>query len=625
MSGQRLSGSVGLIAFGAAMFGSYLFIFTLLRCLFILVAGGGFSLPDMFAAPAHGIAMDCTVAGYLTALPLIIAFLGGIIGVSRRKLVRVLSVIASILGLVIGAVYTVDLLLYPVWKFRLDTTPLFYFITSPSTALGAASTAETIVGILCWFTLSAIIIALTIFIVRRFTPAVSKSRIGITIAFVIEAALLFVAIRGGVTVSTMNPGRVYFSSSNEANQAALNPVFTLLYSATHSDGNDKRFNFFSDETARRLLVEAGMLHTSSQEMTDTAKRPDIIVVILESFSNHLFASLAPEGSAGPFPACRLDSIAANAIVWRNCYASGFRTDRGIPAILSGVPAMPTVSVMKNVRRAAKLPNLARELAAQGYETNYVYGGDADFTNMRAYLVNGGFSKIISDRDFPLLKRLTKWGAHDDELFIKAREMFESRDIDSPPSLYVIQTSSSHEPFEVPYHNKYFSQLPAANAFAFTDSVAADFINSVRSTPSGRDALIVITADHWGAWPQPADIFGRHRVPLIIITPEAWCHSPAMMDDLASQTDIPATILGLLGLNSDNFEFSHNLYNPSRRPFAWMTDRNESALLIDIDGRNDSCVYNIDTQRSVISSDAGQLVDSLNRAYLQYLNLTLSLL
>ncbi len=52
----------------------------------------------------------------------------------------------------------------------------------------------------------------------------------------------------------------------------------------------------------------------------------------------------------------------------------------------------------------------------GYNLEYYYGGDADFTNMRSYLVSSGIEKIISDKDFPLSERTGKWGAQDHVLF-----------------------------------------------------------------------------------------------------------------------------------------------------------------------------------------------------------------
>ncbi len=41
---------------------------------------------------------------------------------------------------------------------------------------------------------------------------------------------------------------------------------------------------------------------------------------------------------------------------------------------------------------------------QGYKTSFHYGGDVDFANMRSYLVNGEFSRIVTESSFPASDR-----------------------------------------------------------------------------------------------------------------------------------------------------------------------------------------------------------------------------
>ena len=56
--------------------------------------------------------------------------------------------------------------------------------------------------------------------------------------------------------------------------------------------------------------------------------------------------------------------------------------------------------MKYPEKTDKLPSIPRSLKNAGYNLEYYYGGDADFTNMRSYLVSSGIGKIICDKDFP---------------------------------------------------------------------------------------------------------------------------------------------------------------------------------------------------------------------------------
>ena len=105
--------------------------------------------------------------------------------------------------------------------------------------------------------------------------------------------------------------------------------------------------------------------------------------------------------------------------------------------------------MKYPEKTDGLPSIPRSLKNAGYSLEYYYGGDADFTNMRSYLVSSGIEKIISETDFPLSERPGKWGAPDHALFQRfLKDLKEEKQ--QEPFFKIVQTSSSHEPFEVPF-------------------------------------------------------------------------------------------------------------------------------------------------------------------------------
>ena len=183
-------------------------------------------------------------------------------------------------------------------------------------------------------------------------------------------ALLFIPIRGGFTVATMNLSAVYFSQWQELNHAAINPLFSLMYSATHQNNFSSQFRYFDADDADKIY--ASLTQSSKPDsiaIVINNKRPDIYIVILESFSSHL---LNNKCDGHPITPC-LDSIASQGILFTNFYASGIRTDRGIPAILSGYPAQPNTSIMKYVDKTDKLPSIAGALKKTGWETSYYYG------------------------------------------------------------------------------------------------------------------------------------------------------------------------------------------------------------------------------------------------------------
>ena len=381
----------------------------------------------------------------------------------------------------------------------------------------------------------------------------------------------------------MNVGKVYFSAEQRLNHAAINPAFSLMESLAKQKDFSKQYRFMEAAEADRLfkdMLEPAVAGGQTEE-TDSVRqsadslhtlfntqRPDVLFVILESFSSRLMTALGGE----PNIAIHLDSLSKEGVLFTNFYANSFRTDRGLVAILSGYPAQPTTSIMKYPRKTQSIPAIAGSLRKAGYGTKYYYGGDADFTNMRSYLMSSGFEDIVSDQDFPVTERLSKWGAHDHLVFNRLledlkTEAAEGTAEEKTPHFRVLQTSSSHEPFEVPFRRLENDRL---NAFAYTDSCAGDFVRQFRELPQWKNTVIVFVPDHLGAYPEHIDNLSveRYRIPLLMVG--GAIREPRRIDVYGSQHDIAATLLAQLALPHEEFVFSKDMLNPASPHFAFFT-------------------------------------------------------
>jgi phosphoglycerol transferase MdoB-like AlkP superfamily enzyme len=327
------------------------------------------------------------------------------------------------------------------------------------------------------------------------------------------------------------------------------------------------YRFMDDAEASRLF----------DEMKHTAMRPDsigayrinnvsgtrVVVVILESFSSYI---MTEEGHVkGVTPT--LDRLSKEGVYFNHFYANSFRTDRGLVSILSGYPAQPNMSLMKYPRKTNNLYSIARSLRNNGFHTQYVYGGDANFTNMRSYLMATGFQDIISEDDFPSEQLTGKWGANDGNLFAKALERMDEAWKDDTKNLMVIQTSSSHEPFDVPCHQFDDKIL---NAFYYTDRELGSFVEKMKAREDWKNTLMVIVPDHLGCWPDPEDNYKmrRYHIPLIMVG--GALKEKATLGVYGSQQDIAATVLGMLGIDHSEFTFSKDLFDTTFHHFAFFT-------------------------------------------------------
>lgn len=566
---------------------------------FLIFHGGeGLSAADWFEVIYHGLSMDCTVAGYLTAVPGLL-MVAGIWLPHRAWLQQIMRGYNAVAAVLMSLAAVANIGLYGHWGFPLDVTPVFYFTSSPSAAAASATMGE-IIGAIVGFLIYTDLIFMSLYLIdKHITVDVWRQRPVATVVGLLLVGLLFIPIRGGFTVSTMNPGRAYYSQNNRLNHAAVNPFFSFLYSATHQADFGSQFRYLdpevADETFKAMTANPTIL-------TDTLfeSRPDIYLIIAESFSSHLLPSQGGEAIA-----VRLDSLARNGVLFDNFYASSFRTDRALPAILGAIPGQPNTSLMKYISKTEGLPSLPRSLKDAGYALSYYYGGDINFTNMKSYLVNCGFEDIVCDRDFPVKERTGKWGAHDHLLFDKVLADTKSSK-DPAPQLRVIQTSSSHEPFEVPYTSRH--RAPAANAFAYTDSCIGAFADSVSRLP--RKSLIVIVPDHYGCY--PADIEGetaRHHVPLIFAG-NALQHKGIRIHRHGSQTDLAATILGQLGIDASAFKFSRDMLADTPAPFAFYSSPNAIAL------SDSTATATVDISTGTVDGDSTAAVKA--KAYIQTL-------
>lgn len=510
----------------------------------------------------HGLKLDASLAGYLTALPALMLIVS--VFMNGKWLATAAKIYFGIVAVLLSAIFTVDMGLYEYWGFRLDATPLFYFFSSPKDALASVSVWTVIGGVLVFLVYAALLYLLFVYCLLRQPLKPVRRKAFPAAVLVLLTGLLFIPIRGGFTVSTMNVGKVYFSSDMRLNHAATNPAFSLMESLAKQKDFSKQYRFMPEAAADSLFVE--MIYVAEADSIDsllTTARPDILMIIMESFSSHLMTELGGEPDIAP----NLDSISREGVLFTNFYANSFRTDRGLVAVLSGYPAQPTTSIMKYPRKTQTLPAIASALAENGYTPQYYYGGDADFTNMRSYLMASGFETIVSDVDFPVSKRLSKWGAHDDELFKRLYNDMAADTSQGKRKFRVVQTSSSHEPFEVPYRRLANDRL---NAFAFTDSIIGDFIRRFKELPQWQNTLVVLVPDHLGAYPENIDNLTpeRYRIPLILTG--GAVKSPRRIDAYGSQQDIAATLLAQLGVEHSDFVFSKDVLDTKAPHFAFFT-------------------------------------------------------
>lgn len=569
---------------------------------------GGTPLLQWLAVMWHGRGLDNSMAAYITALPALLTTATVYLRGAWWK--PVLRTYFALIAGVVSAITLGDLVLYSFWGFRIDATPLFY-LTSPADAVASIPAWQTVV-ILLFIVAYAVLLVWPLWRWSGKVVQWTKPRRPLLsfAALLLLTAALFIPIRGGFTVSTMNVGKAYFSDRMELNHAAINPVFSLMSSLSKSEDFSSQYRFFEPAEANALfepLRGGGPSVFPSDSSQWVEPGANVVLVVLESFSGATMESLG--GLSGVMP--NLEQIASEGILFTHCYANSFRTDRGLTAILSGYPAQPTASIMKYPSKSQSLPAISKSLRREGYDTQFVYGGDADFTNMRSYFISMGMDNIVCDRDFPLGQRLSKWGVPDHVTFDEVYRLIAAQP-EGKPFMKMFLTLSSHEPFDVPMNRLEDKYL---NSVAYTDSCLGDFVSKLKKLPVWENTLLVFVADHAFRYPynvQNHDI-DYHHIPLV------WAggavRAPRVVDDYMSQTDLAATLLAQLHIPYDDFAFSKNLADPSREHFGYYTFPDGFGYI----DREGAAVYDCAAQSVLINrNDSGEVRLNKGKAYLQKL-------
>lgn len=505
----------------------------------------------------HGLKLDVTTTCYLMAIPVLLTWISCFLRLPMRRILVPYYVLISI---VFTLCFAVDTVLYSYWGAKPDANDLIY----------AAQPKEMLAGLPVWFVIvgfSAVglIVFGCVMLLRWVTPrelpkaTTLRSRLW-TLLFLPLFGVMFIGIRGGLDKSTAQPSYAYFSDDYPfCNHAALNPTFNMFHSLFKVQDLAKEFDIMPESEVDALL---GDIYKPDPTLADTVlriERPNIMLVIWEGAGKELVGSslVAPN----------LHRFIEEGLYFSNAYANNFRTDRGLVSVLSGWLGLPTATITERPDLFHGLPSIASSLKAAGYHTSMTYGGDIDYTNLRMYFMETGFSKVKGGKAFPGKLYSSAWGVPDE--YVLTPELIPS----STPFFSAVLTLSSHEPWEVNYHRLDDVRL---NSYAYADSCLGVFIDHLKASPQWDSLLVIIVPDHGATknfLQKPADV-EVSRIPIL------WLGGAlakiGTVDCMISQSDIAATLLAQMHLDIAPFVFSRNVLGTKymeRKQFALHSVKN----------------------------------------------------
>lgn len=522
------------------------------------------TLETVFGIFWYGFRMDLSMSGYLCILPFLWVTFSNFLNKSITR--TTIFSYTFFLIFVITLIIVVDLEVYNIWSFRIDATPLAY-LTSPKEAW--ASVKNSPVFPLFISTVLLVIVASSI-VYRILANKIYDWKHIKNFPFIIYGLLmvgaLIIPIRGGFGIAPMNHSSVYFSKENFANISAINAPWNFFSSIIHNSSN--KVNPYTYLPKDSLDATIAGLYKNELPRRDVlrhnAKKNNVLIIIWESFTGKVVDQKHDDIVITPY----FNKLKNEGIYFSNFYAMGDRTDKAITSILSGFPTQPTESIIKYPTKSASLPVLSKIFGQNGFSTQFYYGGDTEFANIKSYLFNSNFDKIVDKSDFPEDLATSKWGVHDTYIFDKFLD--DHKVVGAKPFFSTLLTLSSHEPFETTRNEATIKGSSTEelflNSLNYTDECLGDFIEKAKKTTWWDNTLVIIVADHGHKLPETNSRIDAFKIPMV------WTGGAIKnrfdFKNIASQIDISATLLGQFGLDASAFYWSKDLFKTNTKPWAF---------------------------------------------------------
>lgn len=542
-------------------------IFIVGKCGFIVYNhdAATWTMADMLEVIGHGLSLDISTALYFLIIPFFVAWASIWLPMPRWLMKPYYIFVAIAFSLA----FVYDTCLYPYWHFKLDALCLQYLET-PSEAMASVSTGYILLLLLALIVVAVIISLAYIYVVPVYR--LKKGHWWESFLFVMLIPVIVIGIRGGLDESTTNIGQVYYSQNQFLNHSAVNPVFSFLASFEKTASYVPDYQFMDNDECEAMMQ--GLYPTTSENPDTllTTQRPNVVVILMESCGGVFTQDIGGKKEVMP----NLNRLESEGVYFSRFYANSYRTDRGTLCTWSGYPSFPRSSVMKMPAKTRLLPGIAGSMLREGYTTSYLYGGDINFTNMRGYLVNIGFEDLYWKTDYTLEEQQSaQWGVRDDITFKTLSQMVEQKSQQEKPFLIGYSTLSSHEPWDVPTHRLDDEIL---NAFNYLDECIGNFISEMKKSPAWDNLLIILLPDHGYSYGEVGEEHPMHdHVPMLWLG--GAVKEPRRITQICNQTDLPATLLGQLGIDHQDYHFSRDVLSKNYTyPFATHTYNNGISMV-----------------------------------------------
>ncbi|WP_235964461.1 LTA synthase family protein [Pedobacter gandavensis] len=527
-------------------------------------------LSETMATFYHALLLDLSMTAYLAVIP-VLGFIFWLFSGWKSINIKWVSIYNLVLLVLFSILSVVNFNIYREWGTKVNAKAIDFAFSSPGEALASGASSPIALSL---FVL-VLLITVGVFLQKRLIPnqlSFEKSPIWLrAVLSILIIVFSFMFIRGGFKGSPITQSMSYFSEEQLLNHAAVNTEWNLIRSLlSEKMTRQNPYIYLDPKKADQLIQDLYVTEKDSTTHILTTDRPNVVMVIIESFTADLTHTLGNEEGITP----HFDSLMHKGVLFDRVYSPGSRTDKGIIASLAGFPTLAAGSIVRYPEKMQKLPAISSSLAKNGYHTSFYYGGESEFDNYKAFILSHHYQKLIDKNNFSGNAPKSFWGQYDEAVFDRQLQELST---EKQPFYSTLLTLTNHEPYTLPGKHK-FGNANNVEQFKstayYTDSCINAYLNNAKKQPWYNNTLFIFVADHGHVLPkQNADISSpsRYHIPLVffgeVIKKE---FRGKKYSNVASQVDIAATLLGQLNIPAKDFNWSKNLLNPYTKPFAYFS-------------------------------------------------------
>lgn len=377
------------------------------------------------------------------------------------------------------------------------------------------------------------------------------------LAFLI-LAITIIGVRGGLQSEVLAPQHA--ASVVKPNEIGLvtNTTFTILYALANRTMEE--VSYLTREEADSVFHPT----ITVEPLPWSGKRPNVMVLVMESFSREYLGYYHPTQPYTPF----LDSILKESLVYYRSIANGKHSIDVMPSITMALPPLMTDAFISSKYMNAPFDGLGTQLQSVGYHSYFFHGGNNGTLQLDQFIHRSGFDGYFGRNEFGDDTHFDgNWGIFDAPFL-----QFVARALDTLPQPFcnIYFSLSSHHPFTLPpaYATAYPEEwTPMMKSIAYSDEALRQFFTVAGQSEWFSNTVFIITADHTG--PIFLDGYktrlGHFAIPIAIYDPSGRLPQRQISQELAQQTDLLPTILSIAGYEGKVFGFGNNLLLPAKEP------------------------------------------------------------